>query len=159
MRTTRIALLACLAVAATPFAMAQDTSFFKNKAKAGQYEYKMDMDMSGMAGMPPNMGHQTFTTQHCLTQEDIDKGTMSKGRDPKENNDCAIKNLQSSGNSASYTMSCTKPRKMDADVKINFVGDGYHMDMKMNMAEPKSGQVMSMTQHMDAKYLGATCSK
>ena len=158
MRIARIAALACFALAATPFAMAQDMSFFKNKAKPGMYEYKMDMDMSGVAGMPPGMGNHTFTTQHCLTQEDIDKGTMSKGRDPKENNDCQVKNLQSSGSSASYTMSCTKPRQMNADVKINFAGDGYHMDMKMNMESPKGGGTMSMMQHMDAKYLGA-CAK
>jgi hypothetical protein len=158
MRTTRIVVLASFAIAASSLAMAQDLSFFKSRAKAGMYEYKMDMDMSGMPGMPAGMGHQNFTTQHCLTQEDIDKGTMSKGRDPKENNDCQVKNVQSSGNSASYTMSCTKPRKMDADVKIAFAGDGYHMDMKMNMTEPKSGTMIPITQHMDAKYMGA-CTK
>jgi len=158
MRTPRIVAIACLALVSAPLAMAQDMSFFKSRAKAGQYEYKMEMDMSGMPGLPPGMGKQTFTTQHCLTQEDIDKGTLSKGRDAKENNDCQVKNLQASGNSASYTMACTKPRQMNADVKINFVGDGYHMDMKMAMAEPRSGQTINMTQHMDAKYLG-TCTR
>ena len=158
MRNTRIVALACVALASTPLVLAQDMSFFKSKAKPGMYEYKMDMDMSGMPGMPPGMGKQSFTTQHCLTQEDIDKGTMSKGRDPKENNDCQVKNLESSGSSASYTMACTKPRQMNADVKINFVSDGYHMDMKMNMTEPKSGQTVNMMQHMDAKFLGA-CTK
>jgi hypothetical protein len=159
MRMTRIAALAGLAIAAPALALADDLSFFRSKAKPGMYEYKMEMDMSGVAGMPPGVGNHSFTTQHCLTQEDIDRGTMSKGRDPKENNDCQVKNMQSSGSSASYTMACTKPRPMNADVKINFVSGGYHMDMKMNMADPRGGTgTMSMTQHMDAKYLGA-CTK
>jgi Protein of unknown function (DUF3617) len=157
MRITRIVAVTCVALASAPFALAQDLSFFKSKAKPGLYEYKMQMDMSGVPGMPPGMVPHAFTTQHCLTQEDIDKGTMSK-RDPKENNDCQVKNLASSGNSASYTMSCTKPRPMNADVKITFVSDGYQMDMAMNMAEPRSGQMMNMKQHMDAKYMGA-CTK
>jgi len=157
MRTTPGVALACLAIAASPLAAAQDLSFFKSRAKPGMYEYKTEMDMSGVPGMPPGMGHQNVTFQHCLTQEDIDRGAMNKGRD-KDNNDCQVKNLQSSGSSASYSMSCTKPRPMNADVKIAFAGDGFHMDMKMNMAETRSGQPMSMTQHMDAKYLGA-CTK
>jgi hypothetical protein len=158
MRHARIVAVACLALATAPLALAQDLSFFKSKAKPGLYEYKMEMDMSGVPGMPPGMGKQTHTMQHCLTQEDIDRGSMSKGRDPKENNDCKVTNVQSSGSSAAYTMACTKPRQMSSDVKINFVPDGFHMDMKMNMQEPRSGQPMNMVQHMDAKYLGA-CTK
>ncbi|HLX24420.1 MAG TPA: DUF3617 domain-containing protein [Usitatibacter sp.] len=157
MRTTRIAALAALAVAASAPALADDLSFFKSKAKAGLYEYKMQMDMSQMPGMPPGMGQQSFTTQHCLTQEDIDRGAMSRGRDGSSN-DCQVKNVSTSGSSASYSMTCTKPRAMNADVKITFVGDGYHMDMKMNMENPKGGGTMAMAQHMDAKYLGA-CTK
>jgi hypothetical protein len=136
--------------------MADDLSFFKSKAKPGLYEYKMQMDMSQMPGMPPGMGQQTHTMQHCLTQEDIDRGAMSKGRDGTSN-DCQVKNVSTSGSSASYSMACTKPRPMNADVKITFAGDGYHMDMKMNMESPKGG-TMAMTQQMDAKYLGA-CTK
>ena len=157
MRTAPTAALAAIAIAAAPLAMAQDLSFFKSRAKAGLYEYKTEMDMSGVPGMPPGMGHHNLTFQHCLTQEDIDKGAMSKNRDGA-NNDCQVKNLSTSGSSASYTMACTKPRQMNADVKISFVGDGFHMDMTMNMTEPRSGQAMNMTQHMDAKYLGA-CTK
>lgn len=157
MRTTRIAALACFTLVAAPLAMAQDLSWFKGKAKAGMYEYKTEMEMSGVPGMPPGMGKQNVTMQHCITQEDIDKGQMSKGRDGRSN-DCQIKNMQTSGSSASYTMACETPRHMTADVKIAFAGDGYHMDMKMNMTEPKNGQAMNMTQHLDAKYLGA-CTK
>ncbi|HEY2630692.1 MAG TPA: DUF3617 domain-containing protein [Usitatibacter sp.] len=157
MRTARIVAVACVALASAPLALAQDLSFFKSKAKPGLYEYKIQMDMSAIPGMPPGMGQQTHTVQHCLTQADIDKGTMTK-RDPKENNDCEVKNVKSSGNTAAYTMACTKPRPMNADVKIAFANDGYQMDMTMNMAEPRSGQMMNMKQHMDAKYLG-TCTK
>jgi len=157
MRTPPVVALAALAIAASPLALAQDLTFFKSKAKPGLYEYKTEMDMSGVPGMPPGMGHQNITFQHCLTQEDIDRGVMNKNRDGTTN-DCQIKNLSTSGSSASYSMACTRPRPMNADVKIAFAGGGFHMDMKMNMAEARSGQAMSMTQHMDATYLGA-CTK
>jgi len=157
MRTARLASLACLTLLCAPLAMADQFDWFRSKAKAGMYEYKVDMDMSGVAGLPPGMGKQSHTFQHCVTQQDIDKGQMNKGREGSENNDCEIKNLAQSGSSATYTMSCTKPRPMQADVKIAFAGDGYQMDMKMNMAD-RSGKAMNMVQHMEARYLGA-CNK
>jgi hypothetical protein len=158
MRTTRIAALASLAIAASVSAMADDLSFFKSKAKAGLYENKVQMELSQMPGVPPGMVPQTITTQHCLTQEDIDKGAMSRGRDGTSN-DCQIKNLSTSGSSASYSMTCTKPKPMNADAKITFTGDGYHMDLKINTADPRGGTgTMTVTQHIDSKYLGA-CTK
>jgi hypothetical protein len=80
----------CTAVfAAGPF------DAFKGKVKPGLYEYKIEMDMGNMPGMPPGMGKQSHTMQHCLTPEDVDKGQMNKGRDGKAPQDCEVKNFKS----------------------------------------------------------------
>jgi hypothetical protein len=61
-----------------------------------------------------------------------------------------------SGNTASYRMVCTGEHAMEADNHITFANDGYTMDMKMAMNE--RGRPMNMTQHMQARYVGA-CTK
>jgi len=127
----------------------------KSKMKPGMYESKIDMDMSGMPGMPPNMGKQTHTYQHCVTAQDIERGEMSRNdRNPSKN--CEIKNMQISGNTATYQMVCAQPHEMTMDSRITFRGDGYQMDMKMAMNQ--GGHPVNMTQHLDAHYLGP-CSK
>lgn len=129
---------------------------FKGKMKPGMYEYKMDMDMGQMPGMPPGMGKQSHTFQHCVSPEDIQRGEVnrSEGRNAPKN--CEIKNMQVSGNTATYQMVCSQPHEMTADNRITFGGDGYKMDMKMTMNQ--GGHPMNMTQHMEARYVGP-CSK
>ena len=146
---TQIALAVLSAAVATAHAGPFDA--FKGKMKEGMYEYKMDMDMGQMPGMPPGMGKQSHTFQHCVTKEDIDKGNMGKGDRGKPNEKCEVKNMNMSGNTASYTMECTDPQ-MKADNKIQFRDNGFTMDMKMQMNQ--RGQMMNMTQHMEGKYIG-----
>ena len=139
---------ACTAAAAGPFDQ------FKGKMKEGLYEYKMEMDMGQVPGMPPGMGKQNMTFQKCLTPQDIEKGQMGRGggRDGKMPENCEVKNFNMSGNTASYTMVCKPPNEMTADNKITFTGEGFKMDMKMSMNQ--GGQVMNMNQRMESKYLG-----
>jgi hypothetical protein len=147
-------LLAVAGVTLCAVASAADNPFsqFKGKMKEGMYEYKMEMDMSGMKGMPAGMGKQNMTFQKCLTQADIDKGQMGRGgRDGKMPEACEVKNFNMSGNTASYTMTCKEP-KMSADNKIAFSNDGFKMDMKMAMEQ--GGQMMNMNQKMEGRYLG-----
>ena len=159
MRTARITTLACAAALAAPLAMAANPfDAFKGQMKEGMYEYKMDMDMGQMPGMPAGMGKQSMSFQRCITQQDIEKGQMGRGgRDGKMPEGCEVKNFSSSGNTATYTMTCTQPQQMTADNKITFTGNGFNMDMKMNMTT-SNGKVMNTATHMEAKYLGA-CSK
>jgi hypothetical protein len=150
--------LACAAAFALTAAAADSPfSAFKGKMKEGMYEYKMDMDMGAVPGMPPGMGKQTRTFQHCVTSEDIHRGEVSKsernGGAPK---DCEVKDFKMSGNTATYKMVCTGQHQMTSENRITFEGNGYTMDMKMAMNE--GGRPMNMTQHMQARYLGA-CSK
>ena len=134
------------AIAANPF------EAFKGKMKEGLYEYKMEMDMGQIPGMPAGMGKQNHTFQRCITAQDIEKGEMNRGRDGKAPTDCEFKNFNMSGNTATYTMVCTKPQEMTADNKIAFKSDGFIMDMTMRMNQ--RGQAMNVTQHMESRYLG-----
>src|SRR5438477_2017279 len=142
----RLLALACLASAV---AVAGPFDQFKGKVKEGNYQYKMEMDM----GQMPGMKNQTMTFDHCVTAEDIEKGRMGRGaREGKMPENCEVKNMNVSGNTASYTMECKGERLMKADNNITFVSDGYKMDMNMQMQMQR--QTMNMKQHMEAKYLG-----
>jgi hypothetical protein len=81
---------------------------------------------------------------------------MSRNDRGNSSKNCEIKNMQISGNSATYTMVCSGAHEMSMDNKITFRGDGYQMDMKMAMNQ--GGHPVNMTQHLDARYLGP-CSK
>ena len=156
MRTARLAALACAACCTA--ALAADNPFdqFKGKMKEGLYDYKMEMDMGAIPGMPPGMGKQNMNFQKCVTAQDIEKGHMGRGgRDGKMPETCEIKNFKMSGNTASYTMTCKEP-PMSADNQITFASDGFKMDMKMAMSQ--GGQMMNMTQRFEGKYLGP-CKK
>lgn len=136
----------CVLAAATAFAGPFDA--FKGKMKEGMYEYKMEMEMPGM---PQGMGKQSRTFQRCLTQKEIDDGAVGRAPEKGKKDTCQIKNMNSSGNTATYTMECTDP-KMKADNKVTVTGDGYKMDMKVAMDH--GGQVMNMTQHFEGRYIG-----
>ena len=155
MKKVPLVALACagsLAVAAA----AADSPFsaFKGRIKEGLYEYKMDMGQ--IPGMPPGMGRQSHTFQHCVTAEDISRGEVGKGGRDSMPKNCEVKDFKMSGNTASYRMVCTGERPMEAENRVTFQGNGYTMDMKMAMDQ--RGQRMNMTQHMQARYLGA-CTK
>ena len=144
--------MAAACMLAAPIALAGPFDQFKDKMKPGLYEMKMEMDMSGMQGMPPGMGKQSHTLQHCVTEKDMEKGAFSRGRDGKgPNESCEIKNMNVSGNTATYAMVCSQP-KMTADNTITFSGSGYVMDMKMSMDQ--GGHAMNMKQHVESKYIG-----
>ena len=148
---------ACLAAASTLATAAGPFDQMKGKVKEGQYETTMEMDMSGIPGMPKGMGMQKHTFSHCVTAEEIEKGDVTKGRgrDGKPNN-CEIKDFKMSGNTASYTMLCKGGPDMTGDVKMTFVPNGYDMDMKMAMNQ--GGQVMNMNQRMQSRRVG-DCKK
>ena len=152
MNKITVAAAASCALAAT-LAFAGPFDAFKGKMKPGMYEMKMDMDMSGNPGIPAQFAKQSHTVQHCVTEQDLEKGDFSRGRDGKAPSDCEIKNMNQSGNTATYTMVCPK---MTADTKMTFNSTGYSMDMKMTMDQ--GGKPMNVTQHMESKYVGP-CTK
>ena len=160
MKSRLLAALASIATFALPTIAHAQFEQLKGKIKPGLYEYKMQMDMGQVAGMPPGMGKQTHTMQHCVTDQDIEKGTMGRGDRDRMPKNCEVKDFKMSGNTASYTMVCKgssegkgPPMDMTADNRITFRDGGYDMDMKMAMNQ--GGHPMNMTQHMEGRYLGA----
>lgn len=141
---------ACTAAAAGPF------DAMKGKMKDGMYEYKMEMDMGNIPGMPPGMKTQTMNFSKCVTQKDIEEGGFSKGKEARKGpENCEIRNMNMSGNTATYTMICKgegNQPAMTADNRITFSDSGFKMDMKMAMNQ--GGQMMNMTQRMEGKYVG-----
>jgi hypothetical protein len=153
MKTVSLIAIACAAALPLAAAAAADNPFqaFKGKVKPGLYEYRTEMDMGAIPGMPPGMGKQSHTFQHCVTPEDVQRGEMNKSdRMPKN---CDVKDFRMSGDTASYKMVCTGEHAMTADSSITFRGYGYDVDMAMDMSD--SGRPMHMKQHMQARYLGA----
>lgn len=145
--------LAIAAVAVASTAHAQNPmDAMKGKMKSGMYAYKIEMDMGQMPGLPAGMGKQSFSMQHCVTPQDIEKGQIGKGRDGEQNQNCDIQDFKMSGNTASYRMVCKGDPAMTADNRITFVSDGFNMTMKMAMDQ--RGQKMNMTQNMEGRYLG-----
>jgi hypothetical protein len=155
MKAFRLLPICCL-VAPSASAWADNPfSAFKGKLKEGLYESRMEMDLGQSPGVPAGIGKQNMTFQHCVTSDDIAKGHMGR-RDARTPEDCEARNFRMSGNTASYTMVCKGPTAMTADNNVTFTSDGYKMDMKMTMNE--SGRPMTMTQHVESRYLGP-CSK
>lgn len=153
---------ACMSLSAA----AADNPFeaFKSKMKPGMYSYDMTMDMGAVPGMPPGMGKQSRTFEHCVTPEDISRGEVGKGGKGMPEN-CEIKDFKSSGNTVDYTMACKPstngkgpPGGMQAHSHMTFQDGGYTMDMEMQGGGGPSGHPMQMKQHIVAKYLGPTCT-
>ena len=158
MRTLILASAVAMAFAASAsIAQSNPFSAMKGKIKPGMYDYKMEMDMGQVPGMPAGMGKRSFAHQKCVTEADMEKGTaFDKGRDGKSPADCEVKDFKMSGNSATYKMVCKGQHAMEADSMITFVPDGYKGTTKMVMS--REGQKMNTTTNYEAKYLGA-CQK
>ena len=148
-----VAVIAAAAAAVSSAAFAGPFDQFKGKMKEGLYEYKMQMEIPGM---PAGMGKQAMTFQNCVSQKDIDQGGFGKGKEGKQPENCEVRDMKMSGNTATYTMECKGAAPMKADNRITFTDNGFNMDMKMAMNQ--GGQVMNMTQKMEGRYLGP-CKK
>ena len=148
----KLLIVACAAASCTAAVAAGPFDQFKGKMKPGQYEVKMDMEIPGL---PAGMGKQSMTMQNCVTEQDIETGTVGK-KDEKSPDNCEVKNFKMSGNTASYTMECKGDMQMTSDNTITFRDNGYTMTSKAAMKQ--GGQVMNMSQKMDGRYIGP-CKK
>jgi hypothetical protein len=146
----RLAIVVACALALP--ALAEDNPFagMKGKIKEGQWEYTMEM--GAIPGMPQGMKMPPMTFNKCLTAKDIESGgaTSKEGKMPEQ---CSVKNMKMSGNTASYTMECTKDPKVKSDVNMTFQNDGFVM--KQDMVMDHGGQPMKMQQTMTGRYMGA----
>lgn len=145
-----------LVVSAT--ASAQSLNF-KDKMKAGEYEYTMSMEMGAMPGMPEGMKGMKMpgtTFKHCVTQKDIDEGdkkVLGQGRGERGPKDCEMKDMKQTATGMSYKMVCKGEMQMEIDAVMTFTPTGFKSTSKMT--GNRGGQPMNMTQNMEVKYLGA----
>jgi hypothetical protein len=143
----KLVLAACCTLAFP--ALASDNPFagMKGKMKEGQWEYTMKMTMPGL----PGGGMTVPGFKQCVTADQIEKGGVGQ-KEGKMPEGCALKNVKVSGNTATYTMECTKEPKMVSDVSMNFSGDSF--TMKQNTIMDQGGQKMTMVNDMTGKYVG-----
>ena len=109
----------------------------------GQYEYTIQMTMTGAPALPPQ------TMQRCLTASDV-AGNKSYEMPPDRNSDCKIRDVAESGGQFSYKVSCTKPQKLDGTAKGSVTSTSMTMEMNMTMA----GAPGPMTQNITARRIG-----
>lgn len=149
--------LFAVAAALAAFSTAACAQFegMKGKVKEGLYEYKMEMDMGNVPGMPPGMGRQTQTMQNCVTAQDIEKGALGRGKE-KGSENCQVRDVKMSGNTATYVMECKGDTPMRVDSRMTFADNGFTMDNDMQMTQ--GGQKMNMKQKIQARHIGA-CKK
>ena len=110
----------------------------------GLYEYTMKMNMPGApAKIPPT------TIQRCLTARDVE-GHKAVEMPPTPNSDCKALNQNINGAQFSYRVSCTKPQKLEGDVKGTVSATTLNMDMTMQIPDAPG----PMTQNISARRLG-----
>lgn len=119
-------------------APAPATTAQKVNMQDGQWEITMTTEMAGMpAGM---MKPHTMTT--CLTQ----KEPVAM---PKEQTDCKMQNLQTVGNTVTWTIVCPNATSKGT---ITYAGTTY--DGLIETAMKVEGKDMSSKMTMKGKYLG-----
>ena len=84
-----------------------------------------------------------------LSAKDVE-GAKAVEMPPMPNSDCKVLNQNISGAQFSYRISCTKPQKLDGDVKGTVSATTLSMDMTMHTP----GAPGPMTQNISAKRLG-----
>src|SRR5258706_9878966 len=108
--------------------------------RQGLWEVTSTMAIPGMGDMPP------MKNQQCVTDAMI-KDPQSAI--PKMDNDCKISDYKLEANTATYTMTCTKPATITAKGQIKYSGtDAYTGSTTIEGIGP------SLTLNIDAKRVG-----
>lgn len=113
--------------------------------KPGLWEITMSMEG---AGMPSSMIPPT-KVKHCYRAEDLKdlRNTV-----PEKNSNCQVSDWKESGNTVTWSLSCTGKNAMTGSGSITYSGDTYSGVNKMTMTH--GGQKMTMSQKYSAKRVG-----
>ena len=95
----------------------------------GLYEYTMKMNMPGM---PMNMPAQT--SRRCLDPNDVESNRALE-MPPEPNSDCRVSDMVMTGSNFSYKIACTRPQKLNGNVKGAVTSNSMTMDMTMTIPE------------------------
>ena len=136
--TGRLSSIVLLVFALSWTALAQQSPM-----REGNWEVVMKMSMPGMSmDLPPMKQTQ------CITAAMIKDPQSSLPKGPS-GNDCKVSDYKFSANTASYTMTCTKPNPMTAMGEMKYTGtDAYTGTITVD----SGGQKMLMA--YDAKRVG-----
>ena len=93
----------------------------------GLYEYTMKMNMPGM-----NMPAQT--SRRCLNPKDVESNKALE-MPPEPNSDCRVSDMVMTGSNFSYKIACTRPQKLNGNVKGAVTSNSMTMDMTMTIPE------------------------
>jgi len=128
MKTVSVIALAMLATTAV---------IAQSKMRPGQWEVSTQM---AMPNMPAGFQMPVTTTTSCITQEQANDpaGAVPRqgGRGRGGKDDCKMTDQKVTGNTITYSMTCTSPEKTTATGEMTFTGDdSYTNTMKMVTAQ------------------------
>lgn len=138
-----------LAMLATAIVIAQSSM------RPGQWEMSMQMQMPNM---PAGVQMPVTKTVLCISPDQAKDPANAiprqsgRGRATGKD-DCKMTDMKTSGNTLTWSMTCTSPEKMTATNEMTFTGDdSFTSTMKMVMAQGE------MTTKTTAKRIG-DCTK
>ena len=141
MKTVSVIALAMLATTAV---------IAQSKMRPGQWEVSTQM---AMPNMPVGFQMPVTTNTVCVTPEQANDPASAvprqggRGRGGKD--DCRMTDQKVTGNTITYTMTCTSPEKTTATGEMTFTGDdSYTNTLKLAMAQGE------MTMKMSGKRTG-----
>ena len=105
----------------------------------------MSMEVQGMPG-----GMPATKLQHCYKAEDIKD--LRKTVPKQTNSKCDVADWKQSGNTVTYSMSCSGPTAATMTGNMTYAGDRYSGSSKISMNQ--GGRMMHMTQKFDARRIG-----
>jgi hypothetical protein len=139
--------VAALLASAPAWAQKPPADLFKGKMKPGLYEDRVEVDMTGVPGIPKEHAKQSQTTQRCMTPEDL-----AKGLDQDEKG-CETSGFKMMGETAIFTTTCKKGNETQiAEVKLTPTAQGMKSELKSTMKQ--GGQTSTSTMRSESRYLG-----
>lgn len=135
--------------------------------KVGLWEITTHMSMPGMAAqIPPEAmarmkamgmqmpGNQTFTSQHCMTAEEV---TQDKPPPMRHTQDCTMSNYTHDARAVNVDMVCkTADMEGQGHVSVNYDSDA-HYSGSYTFTGSAHGHPANMTNSFEGKWISADC--
>ena len=141
---------------------------FKLTSQGGEMEKAQAEMQAQLAAMPPaqraqveammkgrgvTLGAQGTAVKFCLGKEQA-----AKLAEPHMVGDCKQANVKRSGNTMSYTFTCTTPQAVSGEGQVTYLSDKAYSG-KSNMTTQVSGQPQRVGMDMAGTWLGADCGE
>lgn len=135
--------------------------------KVGLWEITSHMSMPNMsANIPPEAlarmkamgmsmpGNQTFTSQHCMTAEEV---ASEKPPTPRSNSDCTMANMSHDAHNFTADMTCSSERMQGhGHVAVSFDSD-EHYSGTYTFTGTAEGHPQNMTYNFEGRWISADC--